>query len=224
MVSGKKPMRRQILPRRTDTTEKRTSDTTRLVLRRIKMQPRAKFVPFFFSFFFLSFNTRTHLTSKKMAVVIWLLAAVLLFVILKEVWKWYVDINQPGLPPGDKGLPFFYSFFDIFSNKVRKKRKNGFEEILSDFFLSFFIFSIDQHRIYDYALEYFLRHGSRVTTTRLLGLVPRVIRIADPRCVEHVLKDNWQNYEKGKHLTDILLPLLGDGIFNVNGREPTTLF
>jgi hypothetical protein len=124
--------------------------------------------------------------------------------------------------------------------------------------------------VYDHALEYFKRHRSRVVTIRLLGVVPRVIRVADPkcvvyfllnsssffvlvlvllpalphhvpfslffyyssstpssslllllfffkRCVEYILKDNFQNYEKGSHLTDILLPLLGDGIFNVNG-------
>jgi hypothetical protein len=40
----------------------------------------------------------------------------------------------------------------------------------------------------------------------------------DPRDVKHMLSDNFDNYEKGPFFHAIFRPLLGNGIFNVDGK------
>lgn len=122
----------------------------------------------------------------------WLLLGLLVVFLLKGIRDWWLDVNTPGLPPGDKGLPFFYNFLQIWKNK---------------------------HRIYDFTLERSMQYKSTVWTGRLLGVAPRSIVVADPRCVEYILKDNWQNYVKGPYFCSMLLPLFGEGIFNVNGTQ-----
>ncbi|KAJ3214435.1 hypothetical protein HDU67_001675 [Dinochytrium kinnereticum] len=41
----------------------------------------------------------------------------------------------------------------------------------------------------------------------------------DPAIVEHVLKTNFDNYIKGPYFYEALKPMLGDGIFNVDGEH-----
>jgi hypothetical protein len=48
-------------------------------------------------------------------------------------------------------------------------------------------------------------------------LSPRRVILSDPKCVEHILKSNFENYPKGDHLHEMLYPFFGDGIFNVDG-------
>lgn len=43
----------------------------------------------------------------------------------------------------------------------------------------------------------------------------------DPRNVEYMLKQNFPNFPKGPEFHSILLELLGDGIFNVDGTKWT---
>lgn len=37
---------------------------------------------------------------------------------LTSICRWHVDVSTPGLPPGARGIPFFYNFFDVWKNKV----------------------------------------------------------------------------------------------------------
>ena len=46
----------------------------------------------------------------------------------------------------------------------------------------------------------------------------RFLGINDPEVIEYVLKGNSSNYAKGKNFYDQFKPLLGDGIFNVDGN------
>ncbi|KAG2186343.1 hypothetical protein INT43_002781 [Umbelopsis isabellina] len=59
---------------------------------------------------------------------------------------------------------------------------------------------------------------ARTTTMSNLG-IPRNIATSDPRCVEHILKTNFSNYEKGPQFRDGMNALFGHGIFNTNGDE-----
>lgn len=52
---------------------------------------------------------------------------------------------------------------------------------------------------------------------RRLG-APRTIITANPSNVEYILKNNFNNYPKGKPFTEILGDFLGSGIFNVDGE------
>eukprot|EP00929_Paragymnodinium_shiwhaense_P108129 TRINITY_DN74446_c0_g1_i1.p1 TRINITY_DN74446_c0_g1~~TRINITY_DN74446_c0_g1_i1.p1 ORF type:complete len:560 (+),score=132.88 TRINITY_DN74446_c0_g1_i1:68-1747(+) len=46
---------------------------------------------------------------------------------------------------------------------------------------------------------------------------PWMVVTTDPRNVEHILKTNFENYDKGEWMCVKLLELLGHGIFNVDG-------
>jgi hypothetical protein len=105
--------------------------------------PRAKFTPisvhivFFFSSVSITSCSTSHLPSlSRMAVVLWLLLSLCVLCLLKETWKWYVDISQAGLPPGDRGFPFFYNFFDVWSNKVLISFLSSYLLLFSSPFLS----------------------------------------------------------------------------------------
>ena len=41
--------------------------------------------------------------------------------------------------------------------------------------------------------------------------------ITDHKCVEHILKDNFPNYEKTHHFREFLVDLLGYGVFTTDG-------
>jgi cytochrome P450 len=55
-----------------------------------------------------------------------------------------------------------------------------------------------------------------VFAVKLLGH-GQAIMVADPRCVQHILSDNFENYEKGDLLSELIKPIMGFGIFNSNG-------
>ncbi|ORZ16397.1 cytochrome P450 [Absidia repens] len=58
-----------------------------------------------------------------------------------------------------------------------------------------------------------------VMTLTGIGLgMPRSIMTIDPRNVDYILKDNFENYVKGAMLNDAAGDLLGHGIFNANGE------
>lgn len=57
------------------------------------------------------------------------------------------------------------------------------------------------------------------TWTFKVPLMPRFVIITDPRCVESVLKLKFDNYVKGPIFHNILVDLLGDGIFNSDGKH-----
>ena len=43
------------------------------------------------------------------------------------------------------------------------------------------------------------------------------IIVTDPACVEHILKNNFDNYEKGPEFSSRFRDVLGHGIFNSDG-------
>lgn len=71
-------------------------------------------------------------------------------------------------------------------------------------------------RLLDAIIEYTGRFGPTFTF-RAIGM-PRYVVITRPETVRHVLKDKFDNYVKGPVFHEILKDLLGDGIFNTDGK------
>ncbi|KAG0207289.1 hypothetical protein BGX28_001446 [Mortierella sp. GBA30] len=65
-------------------------------------------------------------------------------------------------------------------------------------------------------VENFEKIDGDVMSTTLLGL-GRVIAINNPTLLEHILKTNFENYEKGYILNSTMSQVLGNGIFNSDG-------
>jgi len=73
------------------------------------------------------------------------------------------------------------------------------------------------HRILDSATERFEVLGVETlwwTLGRRLRLITR-----DPQVVKHILKDKFENWEKGTFFTETLEELLGKGIFTSDGKQ-----
>lgn len=60
--------------------------------------------------------------------------------------------------------------------------------------------------------------GPRTWSAKWLGS-PRFIFTADPRVIQHVLRDNFDNYVKGPMVYSNLASLLGHGIFTSDGAQ-----
>ncbi|KAF9171929.1 hypothetical protein BGX21_005127 [Mortierella sp. AD011] len=58
----------------------------------------------------------------------------------------------------------------------------------------------------------------KVYTVTVIGF-PRVINITDPEMIDHILRTNFWNYEKGKFFRAALAPLIGGGIFGADGQH-----
>ncbi|CAK9135198.1 unnamed protein product [Ilex paraguariensis] len=71
------------------------------------------------------------------------------------------------------------------------------------------------HRLLHYMTELACKHK----TYRLLTLFWTEVYTADPANVEYVLKTNFANYGKGRFHHNVLMDLLGDGIFTVDGKN-----
>ncbi|KAI1302162.1 hypothetical protein EDD11_005653 [Mortierella claussenii] len=65
-------------------------------------------------------------------------------------------------------------------------------------------------------VENFEKQEDPIMSTTMLGL-GRVIAINDPVLLEHILKTNFENYEKGYILNSTMAQVLGNGIFNSDG-------
>ncbi|KAH7047799.1 cytochrome P450 [Linnemannia elongata] len=65
-------------------------------------------------------------------------------------------------------------------------------------------------------VENFEKLDTDVMSTTVLGL-GRVIAINDPVNLEHIMKTNFENYEKGYILNSTMSQVLGNGIFNSDG-------
>ncbi|CDS07716.1 hypothetical protein LRAMOSA01665 [Lichtheimia ramosa] len=76
----------------------------------------------------------------------------------------------------------------------------------------------NKERIHHMFLEGFELSDSLTSTSSALG-IPRSIVTIDPRNVERVLKDNFENYVKGPQFSHATTDLLGHGIFNANGEH-----
>lgn len=71
--------------------------------------------------------------------------------------------------------------------------------------------------MYDYFVEAFKKLGP--VWTFKLPFRARILLISDPKDIEHVLKTNFENYQRGQDLNNALRGLLGEGIFNADGQS-----
>lgn len=69
----------------------------------------------------------------------------------------------------------------------------------------------------DWHYENTLKYGDTWTFT-VIGQ-PRRIMTSNPLNIEHILKKNFENYEKGVAFKERMHDFLGDGIFNVDGDQ-----
>ncbi|KAG1115932.1 hypothetical protein G6F42_013824 [Rhizopus arrhizus] len=72
--------------------------------------------------------------------------------------------------------------------------------------------------MHEFLLSGFVSMNTLTTTASALGM-PRAIATVDPRNVEHILKNNFENYAKGPQLNAATGDLFGHGIFNANGEQ-----
>ncbi|KAJ3671887.1 hypothetical protein LUZ60_007966 [Juncus effusus] len=75
----------------------------------------------------------------------------------------------------------------------------------------------NRYRLLHWYTELLSSSPSQTITIQRLG-ASRTIVTANPENVEHILKNNFQNYPKGKAFTELLGDLLGKGIFNLDGE------
>ncbi|KAI9275548.1 cytochrome P450 [Phascolomyces articulosus] len=71
---------------------------------------------------------------------------------------------------------------------------------------------------HEFGHEVFTRMD-QLTAKMSVFVVPAYIVTINPKNVEHVLKNNFENYIKGPEFHAALGDLFGDGIFNANGEE-----
>lgn len=76
----------------------------------------------------------------------------------------------------------------------------------------------NKERILDLILQGFEDNDCLTSTMSSLGM-PRSIMTIDPRNVEHLLKNNFENYVKGPQFHYATTDLFGHGIFNANGEQ-----
>lgn len=62
-------------------------------------------------------------------------------------------------------------------------------------------------------------HAKLGKTCAFTILTQTFVGTIDPKNIEHVLKTNFKNYEKGDFFRDPFTDLLGDGIFNIDGDK-----
>ncbi|KAF9351496.1 hypothetical protein BGX26_010510 [Mortierella sp. AD094] len=74
----------------------------------------------------------------------------------------------------------------------------------------------NRHKFLDLIISFYSASHLPVMSTTLLGL-GRVIGVNSPEMIEHILKTNFENYEKGSVINENLRQALGDGIFNSDG-------
>lgn len=72
--------------------------------------------------------------------------------------------------------------------------------------------------LYDWATEQTFKFGG-ATWFFTLPFKPSFVVISTPELCEHVLKTNFDNYEKGEVFHQNFHDFLGDGIFNVDGQK-----
>lgn len=79
-----------------------------------------------------------------------------------------------------------------------------------------FVAARNKERWLDYILENTIKYGS-VWTQDMNGI--RYWIISDPECCDYFLKQKFAAFERGPHRLEQLGELLGNGIFNANGKE-----
>ncbi|XP_031495339.1 cytochrome P450 94A2-like [Nymphaea colorata] len=75
----------------------------------------------------------------------------------------------------------------------------------------------NRHRFLEWSTEV-LAASPTLTVEMVRPVGFRGITTADPRNVEHILRNNFTNYPKGEEFAEMLRDFLGDGIFNADGE------
>ncbi|KAL2920118.1 hypothetical protein HK105_200184 [Polyrhizophydium stewartii] len=73
-------------------------------------------------------------------------------------------------------------------------------------------------RLHDAMTDAFRQVGFKTVVITAPFSPPRFI-VSDPRCIEYVLRTNFDNFVKGKFFDDRLHDILGTGIFNADGEH-----
>jgi len=71
------------------------------------------------------------------------------------------------------------------------------------------------HRFLDWFVD--LRETYGPTVSIKIPSQPEYVMVSTPECVEHILKTNFSNYQKGPEWRERFHELLGEGIFNADG-------
>ncbi|CAO3600752.1 unnamed protein product [Absidia cylindrospora] len=72
--------------------------------------------------------------------------------------------------------------------------------------------------IHDFITKAFDNADATTISVSTLGL-PHSVQTIDPANVEHILKNNFENYAKGPKFNEATSDMLGHGIFNANGEQ-----
>ncbi|XP_065857441.1 cytochrome P450 CYP94D108-like [Euphorbia lathyris] len=107
-----------------------------------------------------------------------------------------------------------YLYF-LYSNFQKKSSKKGFKIYPLVGALPEFL--INRHRFLDWTTEVLQDCPSNTAFFHRPGNVHGIIT-ASPEIVEHILKNNFENYPKGDRSVSILQDFLGTGIFNSDGE------
>ena len=102
---------------------------------------------------------------------------------------WYFSAKKLDFP-GPTHYPFFGTFFEFFKNRMR---------------------------FYDWIHECALKYGSMGILYFSMPLNQSYILLLKPTYVKHILKKNMDNYHR-KPIHEIFYELMGDGIFNADGK------
>ena len=73
-------------------------------------------------------------------------------------------------------------------------------------------------RIPDWLYEQTMDAKGKTWTVSMLNSPPMVC-VTSAGNIKYILKDNFSNYEKGVLFREVLQELLGDGIFNTDGKQ-----
>ncbi|KAI7857447.1 cytochrome P450 [Circinella umbellata] len=76
----------------------------------------------------------------------------------------------------------------------------------------------NRSNIHDFLTQNFEELDAMTTTMSNIGLGRRISTI-DPANIEHILKNNFENYAKGPQFQEAFNDLFGHGIFNANGAN-----
>ncbi|KAI8086171.1 cytochrome P450 [Halteromyces radiatus] len=72
--------------------------------------------------------------------------------------------------------------------------------------------------IHDFTMKAFNDANAMTISVSSLG-IPHAVQTIDPANVEHILKNNFENYVKGPKFNESTKDILGHGIFNANGEQ-----
>ncbi|KAI9260881.1 cytochrome P450 [Helicostylum pulchrum] len=78
--------------------------------------------------------------------------------------------------------------------------------------------SRNKHRYFEYLLEVYEQLDTLTFRSSSLG-IPSNITTVDPKNIEYILKDNFNNYIKSQNFRRVFFDFFGDGIFNTDGES-----